>query len=425
MTENRIIKMSTEEVQRSEILRMAEEKQITQKEGAKRVGITVRHFRRLIRRYRKQGPEGIISGHRGKPSNNRMSEEKRKKILKAIEAEYSDFGPTLASEKLWERNGIKVSKETVRKMMIQEGHHKPKVRQVEAPNPLRERMKHRGELVQIDGSPHNWLEDRAERACLLVFIDDATSEILAAKFAPTESYFAYASLFKDYFRQHGFPEALYSDRSGIFRVNHKNVTATDAQTEYERAMQELGIEVLYASSPEAKGRVERANQTLQDRLVKEMRLEGICDYEQANEFLPGYLVKHNHRFAVEPRSPIDRHEPLRPENDLDLIFTRRQTRTLSKNLEFQYNRVIYQIQSDRPLYALKKRKVTICENEKGEITVLLNQKPLQFKRFYKQPKQNPVASSKEIQRRSHLPANDHPWRTYGQKINGYPVHAAE
>lgn len=425
MTKNRIITMSKEEIKRSEILRMAEEKRIKQKEGAKRIGISTRHFRRLIKRYREQGPEGIISGHRGKPSNNRLSEEKKKKILNKLNTDYEDFGPTLASEKLWERDGIKVSKETVRQMMIQEGLHNPKVRQVEDPHPMRERMKHRGELVQIDGSPHNWLEERAGRACLLVFIDDATSEILAAKFAPTESYFAYASLFKTYFQQHGIPEALYSDRSGIFRVNHKNVTASDAQTEYERAMKELGVEVLYASSPQAKGRVERANQTLQDRLVKEMRLEGICDYEQANEFLPGYLVKHNHRFAVKPRSPIDRHEPLRPENDLDLIFTKRQTRILSKNLEFQYERVIYQVQSDRPIYALMKRKVTICENEKGEITVLLNQKPLQFKRFYKQPKQNPVASSKEIERRSHKPAKDHPWRTYGQRINGQPVRVAD
>lgn len=154
-------------------------------------------------------------------------------------------------------------------------------------------------------------------------------------------------------------------------------------------------------------------------------MDGICDYEQANEYLPGYLVKHNNRFAEEPHSPIDHHEPLRPENDLDLIFTRRQTRILSKILEFQYDRVIYQIQTDRPTYALKKRKVTVCENEKGEISVLLNQKPLQFKRFYKQPKQNPVTSSKEIERRVHQPAKDHPWRTYGQKINGEPVHAME
>jgi len=417
--------MSKEEIKRSEILRMADEKRITQNQGARRIGITPRHFRRLLHRYRERGPEGIISGHRGKPSNNRMAAEKRKKILGIIKTDYNDFGPTLASEKLLERNGIKVSKETVRQIMIEEGLHEPKTQAMEHSHPLRQRIKHRGELVQIDGSPHHWLEDRAERACLLVFIDDATSEILAAKFVPVESYFAYAGLFKSYFQQHGLPEAFYSDRSGIFRVNHKNVTTTNCQTEYDRAMEELGIEVLYARSPEAKGRVERVNQTLQDRLVKEMRLEGICDYEQANEFLPGYLDKHNHRFAVQPRSPIDRHEPLRPENDLDLIFTKRQTRILSKNLEFQYKRVIYQIQTDRPTYALKKRKVTVCENEKREITVLLNNKPLQFKRFYKQPKQNPVASSKDIEGRSYKPAKDHPWRTYGQKINGEPVLAPE
>jgi hypothetical protein len=421
MTTNRILTMSKEEIKRSEILRMADEKRITQSQGARRIGITPRHFRRLLHRYREQGPEGIISGHRGKPSNNRIPTEKRKKILENIHADYADFGPTLASEKLWERNGIKVSKETVRQMMIEEDLHKPKVRQEEDPHHSRERMKHRGEMVQIDGSPHEWLEDRAERACLLVFIDDATSEILAAKFVPTESYFAYVGLFKTYFHQHGLPEIFYSDRFSVFRVNHKNVTNTDAQTQYNRAMKELGIEVIYASSPEAKGRVERVNQTLQDRLVKEMRLEGICDYEQANEFLPGYLVKHNYRFAVQPRSPIDYHEPLRPENDLDLIFTKRQTRILSKNLEFQYDRVVYQIQTDRPTYALKKRKVTVCENEKGKVTVLLNNKPIKFKRFYRQPKQNPVASSKELERRAHKPAKDHPWRTYGLKINGEPV----
>jgi hypothetical protein len=136
-------------------------------------------------------------------------------------------------------------------------------------------MRHRGELVQIDGSPHNWLEDRAERACLLVFIDDASSEILADKFVPVESIFAYSELFMAYFQHYGLPEEFYSDRSGIFRVNHKNVTTIDSQTEYERGMEELGIEVLYAQSPEGKGRVERVNQTLQDRLVKEMRLEDI------------------------------------------------------------------------------------------------------------------------------------------------------
>ena len=242
---------------------------------------------------------------------------------------------------------------------------------------------------------------------------------------PTESYFAYVGLFKTYFQQYGLPEALYSDCFSVFRVNQSNVTTTEARTEYHRAMEELGIEAIFASCPEAKGRVERVNQTLQDRLVKEMRLEGISDYETANEFLPGYLVKHNQRFAVQPRSPIDHHEPLRPENDLDLIFTRRTTRVLSKNLEFQYDRVIYQIQTDRPTYALRKRKVTVCENEKGKITVLLNHEPIDFKRFYRQPKQNAPETSKDVERRSYKPAKDHPWRTYGRKINGKPVPATE
>jgi len=227
-----------------------------------------------------------------------MKEEKRKKILGKIRKNYPDFGPTLASEKLWERDGIKVSKETVRQLMIQAGLHQAKIQPEEENHPMRERRKHRGELVQIDGSYHAWLEDRAEKACLLVFIDDATSEILAAKFVAHETYFAYAGLCKHYFQQYGLPEAFYTDRFSVFEVNHKNVTGTDAETQFKRTMNELGIETIPASSPEAKGRVERANQTLQDRLVKEMRLEGINDYEQANLFLSKYLSIHNQKFAV-------------------------------------------------------------------------------------------------------------------------------
>jgi len=421
MTAKRTIAMSKEEIKRCEIMRMAEEKQLTQKEGAKRIGISQRHFRRLLQKYRLKGAEGIISGHRGKPSNNRMSEEKKKKIFNKLNTDYEDFGPTFASEKLWERDGIKVSKETVRQMMIKAGLHEPKTKQVDDTHQMRERREKRGELVQIDGSYHAWLEDRAEEACLLVFIDDATSEILAAQFVPHENYFTYAGLCKRYFHQHGLPETFYTDRFSVFRVNQTNVTTTDAETMFERAMKELGIELICASTPQAKGRVERANQTLQDRLVKEMRLEGINDYKHANEFLNHYLPIHNNKFAVQPKKPIDSHEPLRPENDLDLIFTKRNSRILSKNLEFQYNRVVYQIQSDRPTYALKGRKITVCENENGKIYVLLGKTPLKFKRFYKQPKRHEVVSSKEIDRLTFKPAEDHPWRNYGHRINGEPI----
>ena len=421
MAKKRTITMSEEEINRSEILRMANERQITQKTGARRTGVTERHFRRLLQRYRVQGPEGIISGHRGKPSNNRMGEKKKGKILDKLKEDYHGFGPTLASEKLSERDGIIVSKETVRQIMIDAGLHQAKTRKKERIHPLRERRKHRGELVQMDGSYHAWLEARTEKACLLLLVDDATSEILAGEFVEHESYFAYAALCKRYFQQHGLPEAFYTDRFSVFRVNHTNVTTTDAQTQFERAMAELGIEVICAASPQAKGRVERANQTLQDRLVKEMRLAGINDYQQANAFLSDYLPIYNHRFAVQAASSIDYHEPLRPENDLELIFTRRVTRKLSKDLQFQYDRVIYQIETDRPAYALQGREVTVCVTGSGEITVLLNQMQLNFKRFIRQPKRFQLASGKTIERKSIRPAPDHPWRNYGYKINGKSV----
>jgi len=425
MLENRTITLSIKEIKRCETLKMAEEKRLTQREGAKRLNITERHFRRLLKRYRLQGPEGTVSGHREKPSNNRMNKVKREKILERIREDYPDFGPTLASEKLLERNGLKVSKETVRQLMIKEGLHQPKTRSKEKIHQMRERKHHRGELVQIDGSYHAWLEERADQACLLLFIDDATSEILAAQFVPHETYFSYASLCKRYFHRHGLPEAFYADRSSIFRVNHTNVTTTEALTMFERSLNELGIELICASSPQAKGRVERANQTLQDRLVKEMRLAQLDDYQEANVFLEKFIHTYNHMFAVSPASPVDSHEPLRPENNIDLIFTKRYKRKLSKNLEFQYKRVIYQIKSDRPTYALKGREVTVREDEEGKITVFLDQTQLDFRRFFRQPKRNTVATAKDIERHSHKPSKDHPWRTYGQKISGNPILVSE
>ena len=418
MAENRTIAMTQKEINRCEIIRMADEKRITQRIGAHRLDITERHFRRLLVRYRARGPEGIISGHRGKPSNNRMTERKKEKILNKIQEEYYDFGPTFTSEKLAERDGITVSKETVRQIMIEVGLHQPKTLKKDRTHPLRERRKRRGELVQIDGSYHAWLEDRADKACLLLFVDDATSEILAGEFVEHESFAAYTALCKRYFWEYGLPEAFYSDRFSVFRVNQKNVTTTDAQTQFERALAELGIELLCAMSPQAKGRVERAYQTLQDRLIKELRLAGINDYHEANAFLANYIPVYNQNFAVQPILPIDCHEPLRPENDLELIFSQREIRTLSKDLHFNFERTVYQIITDRPAYALQARKVTVCKSSTGKITVLLNQEPLAFKRFTRQPKRAPLTSGKDLEWK---PAEDHPWRTYGKKLNGKPV----
>ncbi len=352
-----------------------------------------------------------------------MAPEKRQTIIDILKAEYEGFGPTLASEKLLERNGVKVSEETVRQIMIAEELHKPKIRKEEKVRQMRERRKHRGELVQIDGSYHDWLEDRAGKACLILFVDDATSEILAAEFVEHESFFAYSKVCKGYFQQFGLPEAFYSDRHSIFRVNNTNTTTTEALTQFGRAMAELGIEILCTYSPQAKWRVERANQTLQDRLVKEMRLAGIDNYSQANVFLTQYIPVYNNKFAVQPGSLEDRHEPLLPENNLEAILSKQSQRKLSKDLQFQYQRIIYQITTDRPDYALRERTVTVYESELGKIRILLNGTELVFKTFHKQPKQGEVVTSKDIDQHSSKPAPNYPWRNYGYNLDGQRIQA--
>jgi transposase len=417
--------MSEQEIERVKVLQMVKEKRLTQKEGAERLAISERHLRRLLQKYQEKGAEGIISARRGRPSNNRMAPEKRAQIVALLQTTYQGFGPTLASEKLWERDGIKVSKETVRKILIEEGYHRPKVKKKERAFPSRPRRASFGELVQIDGSYHAWLEDRADPACLLLFVDDATSQVLAAKFVPRESYFAYADLCKDYFSQTGLPQAFYSDRFGVFRVNAKNVTGTEAITQFGRALETLGVELICANTPQAKGRVERANQTFQDRLIKEMRLEGISNYDQANLFLPSFLEIYNRKFGVQPRSPIDLHRSLPIDVNLDLIFTWRAERIISKNLQIQFEKTVYQIVTTRPAYTLKHRKVVVAKHADGTITVLLNNTPLTVQPFLQQPKQAEIVDSKQLHasnpKQPKPPAPDHPWRTYGKKLNGHSL----
>ena len=420
----RTITMTEKELERSKAIHMANEKRLTQTKGAQRLKISERHFRRLLRRYREKGDAGLVSGHRGKPSNNRMWEEKRQSILDLMLTTYQGFGPTLASEKLAERDRIQVSKETLRQILMEEGLHRAKTKKKGTAHPLRERRACRGELVQIDGSYHAWLEDRAEEACLLLFVDDATSQILAAQFVPHESFFAYAELCKTYFADIGRPQAFYTDKFSVFRVNAPNVTTTEVLTQFGRAMHELGIEIICANTPQAKGRVERANGTFQDRLVKEMRLEHISNYEQANAFLPTFIAAYNRKFAVLSRSSIDAHIPLGKNCDLDWILSWQDSRIISKDLQIQFKKVIYQIITDRPAYALRNRAVIVAQNADGQITAYLNRKPLDLRIFHRQPKQASVLPAKYLGK-PYIPPADHPWRSYGNKINGTPVLAPD
>jgi transposase len=416
------IAMTKEELKRKTIIEQAIEKRIIQKEGAERLGISERHFRRIIRRYRTQGEEGLVSGHRGKPSNNRMKETKRAEITKFInDPIFEGFGPTLLNEKLEQYQGIRISKESMRQIMIEEQKHSPKIKKEKSRHPSRERRERRGELVQIDGSYHTWLEERAAKACLLLFVDDATSAVLAAKFVDYESFYAYGELCKTYFRSSGLPVTFYSDKFSVFRVNSRSGIHKESITQFTRALNTLGIELICANSPQAKGRVERANETFQDRLVKELRLQRINNYQDANTFLPIFLDFYNRKFAVLPRSVMDIHATLDPTIDLDFLFAVHDTRTITKSLQIHFNGNTYQIITTRSAQYLSGREVLIVEEQSGDVSAYLNNTLLNLKIVHEQPKQARVVSAKSHKSKAHTPSSNHPWRSYGKKLNGNPV----
>lgn len=423
---DRVYKMSDKEVKRTEMMSQLAEKQMTQRIAAERLGISVRQVKRLWSKYQKQGAEGLINKSRGKPSHNQLDEEIKKKVVELVLERYRDFGPTLATEKLVEIHKIKISDESVRKIMIAEGLWKHRRKRKLRVFQMRERRAFFGELIQIDGSDYAWFEERGPRCTLLVFVDDATGMLVELWFVPHESFFAYCEASRHYFKRYGLPGAFYSDKHGIFHLNNPKTVAGDGMTDFGRAMKELGIEIICANTPQAKGRVERANKTLQDRLTKELRLQNISTIEEANLWLPEFMEDYNQRFATTPRSSFDFHVQLSDSNNLDFILCRKVTRTLSKNLTFQYNKRIYQIHVDRPTYALRNATVTVLENANNEIIVLYKKQPINFDIYIQQQKQAEVVPSKSIDDalrnvfKSHKPAPDHPWRSFNLNKNATP-----
>jgi len=395
--------------------------------AARRLGITARQLRRVVRRYRAEGPAGMASRLRGQPSNHQLPPGLAERALGLIRDRYADFGPTLACEKLAECHGLVLAKETVRRLMSEAGYWVPRRQRPPKIYQPRRRRDCLGELVQIDGSDHPWFEDRAPACTALVYVDDATSRIMAIHFAHSESAFSYFIATRAYLERHGKPAALYSDKASVFRVNHPAARDGGGCTQFGRALYELNIEGICANSSQAKGRVERAHLTLQDRLVKELRLRGISTIQAGNAYLPEFCEDFNQRFAVLPRSNHDAHRPLLKTENLDLILSHQKTACLSKNLTAQFQKVIYQIQSDRPDYALRHAQVTICENAKGEVTILYKNKPLPYTTFKKLPHQAEVVETKLLNQAIQTPkppAPDHPWRQYGQHLNGTP-HGAD
>lgn len=411
-----MLQMSTKEISRLGVMQKLSEKRMSQKEAGAILHLSTRQIKRLLRKYKKQGAVGLTSKHRGRKSNHQLSEEVKKKTLDLLKRKYKDFGPTLAHEKLVEKEKIKISDESVRKLMIAEDLWKARKMKKIVTHQLRERRACLGELVQIDGSPHDWFEGRADPCVLLVFIDDATGKLLQLQFVDSESFFSYSQAAAGYFKRYGKPAAFYNDKHGVFRVNMPSTGKSDALTQFGRAMQELDVQMICANTPQAKGRVERANQTLQDRLPKEMRLLEIGNREDGNDYLPEFMADFNKRFAEEPRSSVDAHRPLTTQDDLVRILTWQETRTVSKNLTVQFENVVYQIQTERPTYALRNAIITVCADAQHNITLLYKGKSLPYAIFHTQTKQSEVVLAKDLnqtfQKKSHKPAPDHPWRTY-------------
>jgi hypothetical protein len=375
--------MSERDLQRIQVLSEVTNRRRTVASAAVVLALSTRQVRRLVKAYRLGGGGAIAHKARGRPSNNRLADELRDQAVGLVRSAYADFGPTLAAEKLFELHGLKISRETLRGWMIEAGlwFSRQQRRRFHQPRLRREAL---GELVQIDGSEHRWFEDRAEPCTLLVFIDDATGRLMQLRFVPSESAFAYFAALKGYLQTHGCPVAFYSDRHSIFRVPKKDAKGGQGMTQFGRALAELNIEILCASSSQAKGRVERANRTLQDRLVKELRMAEISGIEAGNAFLPGFMARFNARFGVVPARSDDLHRPLNiPPERLRLILCRREQRYVSQQLTLSYDRLRIMLERNQATIGLAGKYVDTYAFADGGLEVRWQGLSLPYRAFDK------------------------------------------
>lgn len=377
-----VITMSRKELSRLQVLIDVADGRVRLEDAAALIGVGRRQLHRLLKAFRSDGPEALVSRRRGRSSNRAHGAVFRRTALAIVRDQYRDFGPTLAAEKLREVHGLPVGVETLRQWMVAEGlwiRRRDRLKRVHQPRHRRDCL---GELIQVDGCEHWWFEGRGPQCTLLVFVDDATSRLMHLKFVPSESAFAYFLATREYLETHGKPIALYSDKHSVFRTN-KDEAAHDGMTQYGRALHELNIDILCANAPQAKGRVERAHKTLQDRLVKELRLAGVNDPEAGNALLPAFMADYNTRFAKPPRLDKDLHRPLRPQDDLDASFAWRVERTVSYSLTVQYNRVLFLLEPNEISRGLPRKKVEVYDFPDGRVEIRHRGLPLPYRTFDK------------------------------------------
>jgi len=412
-----LICMTKKELSNYDIINNLINRKINGTDASKQIGVSVRHVKRLKKKVINDGAEGLIHQGRGQSGNRRLDDKIIVKAKKFLKEKYYDFGPTLACEKLEENHNIKTNKETVRQLMINLELWKVKSKKKNKHwHVWRARRDNYGEMQQFDGSYHPWLEDKAEEMCLLLSVDDATGKITYAKFDYNEGVEAVFKFWLEYIDKNGFPLSVYLDKFSTYKVNHKNaVDNKELITQFQRATRQVGIELITAHSPQAKGRVERMFETLQDRLVKEMRLANINIIEQANEFLIEYIPKFNAKFAVSPNRRKDLHKKVtkQTKDQLPQIFSIQKQRKVNNDYTIRFENDYLQLEQEQPTTVYKKDTIIMEKHLDGSTKINLNNKYLNYKVLPDRPKKEIDIKLPAITTRrqsNYIPPANHPWR---------------
>ena len=410
-----IFTMSRDELLRLEIIKRVLKKEVRQVEAAEHLELSVREVNRITRRMEREGPRGVIHRLRGRKSNRKIPDAIREKALKLCGSKYEGFGPLLASEKLEELDGIKVSDETLRKWMLADGKWESR-RKRKRHRKWRERRARYGEMVQMDGSHHDWLEGRGPALVLMGYIDDATGEVYA-RFYEYEGTLPALDSFRRYSRKYGMPMIVYLDRHSTYKSTGKLTVEQELEglklmSQFERAMEELGVKVIHANSPQAKGRIERLFRTFQDRLIKEMRLKGIRTMDEANAFLKRYLPVYNRRFRVPAREKGGMHRPAPQSMELDRILCIKEDRAVRNDTTVSYYGKTYQLYGN-----VNSKRVTVEQGLNGKLHFYDGGKRLGHKEipcrsmaWQREEKGQGKAGAK------YIPPMDHPWRRYKNRF---------
>ena len=413
MARKDIVMLSQEELKRLHIIGKVAEKKFKQREAAIILGISTRQIRRLAKRIKREGEGGIAHKSRGKTSNRKIADGTKNKILALYRQKYNDFGPTMAAEKLVERHNLAISDETLRIWLIESGDWKVK-RKKKKHRQWRERKHHYGEMEQIDGSHHDWFEGRGPVCVLMGYIDDAEGKVFG-KFYEYEGTIPAMDSFRRYIRKNGIPMSIYLDKhttykSPVKEPRYYGVAQKESLSQFERAMKELGVKVIHAHSPQAKGRVERLFRTFQDRVVKEMRLRGIKSIEEGNTFLQYYLPIYNRRFSVKAKEKENLHRKVAKGLDLDKVLCIKTERTLRNDFTIAHKGSLYQVTESTDA-----KKVIVQERINGSIHIIYKEEKLKFREITERPVKEPQRKKKAGFKKQYIPPANHPWRNFQLK----------